>query len=95
MWSCPRRERNRATVPPRASASTAASGWWRTSLPFGTKLRLTYRGRSVIVPVEDREPYIAGRTLDLSEAGAPALGMKEAGTATVCMERLGRNARQR
>jgi len=56
------------------------------SLPFGTKLRLTYRGRSVIVPVEDRGPYIAGRTLDLSEAVARALGTKASGTARICME---------
>jgi len=58
------------------------------SLPFGTKLRLTYRGRSVIVPVQDRGPYIRGRELDLSEAVARALGTKGAGTARVCMERL-------
>lgn len=59
------------------------------SLPFGTKLRLTYRGRSVIVPVQDRGPYIAGRTLDLSEAVARALGTKAVGAARVCMERVG------
>jgi rare lipoprotein A len=59
------------------------------SLPFGTKLRLTYRGRSVIVPVQDRGPYIRGRTLDLSEAVARALGTKAAGAARVCMEKIG------
>src|SRR5690242_7791364 len=44
------------------------------SLPFHTKLRLSYRGRAVTVPVEDRGPYIAGRTLDLSRAVAAKLG---------------------
>lgn len=58
------------------------------SLPFGTKLRLTYRGKSVVVPVGDRGPYIKGRTLDLSSAVAEALGTKAAGVACVKMERL-------
>jgi len=58
------------------------------SLPFGTKLRLTYRGRSVVVPVEDRGPYVAGRTLDLSAAVAERLGTKARGVVTLCMERL-------
>lgn len=58
------------------------------SFPFGTKLRLTYRGRSVVAPVEDRGPFIAGRTLDLSRAVAVSLGTIPAGVATVCMEQL-------
>lgn len=58
------------------------------TLPFGTKLRLTYRGRSVVVPIGDRGPYIKGRTLDLSHAVALALGTIPAGIAKVCMERL-------
>ena len=58
------------------------------SLPFGTKLRLTYHGHSVVVPVGDRGPYIKGRTLDLSHAVAKALGTIPAGVAKVCMERL-------
>lgn len=58
------------------------------SLPFGTRLRLTYRGRSIVVPVEDRGPYIRGRTLDLSKAVAKRLGTIGAGVVTLCMERL-------
>lgn len=58
------------------------------SLPFGTKLRLTYKGRSVVVPVEDRGPYIKGRTLDLAEVVAERLGTKKAGVVSLCMERL-------
>ncbi len=58
------------------------------SLRFGTMLRLTYKGRSVDVPVRDRGPFIAGRTLDVSEAVAKALGMKRAGVVRLCMEVL-------
>lgn len=58
------------------------------SLPFHTRLRLSYRGKSLVVPVEDRGPYIAGRTLDLSKAVASYLGTIPAGVATICMERL-------
>jgi rare lipoprotein A len=58
------------------------------TLPFGTRLRLTYRGRSIVVPVRDRGPFIAGRALDMSEAVAEALGAKQAGVVTLCAQRL-------
>ncbi len=58
------------------------------TLPFGTKLRVTYRGKSVTVRVNDRGPFIAGRTLDLSRGAASKLGMLKAGVAEVCMEVL-------
>jgi len=45
------------------------------SLPFGTKLRVSTGGRSVIVTVNDRGPFIRGRVLDLSKGAARALGM--------------------
>jgi rare lipoprotein A (peptidoglycan hydrolase) len=38
------------------------------TLRCGTMLVLEYRGRTMTVPVIDRGPYIAGRTLDLSNA---------------------------
>jgi rare lipoprotein A (RlpA)-like double-psi beta-barrel protein len=38
------------------------------TLPCGTPVVLEYRGRTMTVPVIDRGPYIAGRTLDLSNA---------------------------
>lgn len=44
------------------------------TLPCGTLLVLSYGGGSVTVPVIDRGPYIAGRTLDLSNATKIALG---------------------
>ena len=53
------------------------------TLPFGTKLRVTYKGRSVMVRVNDRGPFIKGRQLDLSRGAARRLGMLNAGVATV------------
>jgi len=44
------------------------------TLPCGTLLTLTYGARVVTVAVIDRGPYIAGRTLDLSNATKLALG---------------------
>jgi rare lipoprotein A len=45
------------------------------SLPFGTKLRVSSGGRSVVVTVNDRGPFVHGRVLDLSKGAAHALGM--------------------
>jgi rare lipoprotein A len=45
------------------------------SLPFGTKLKVSSGGRSVIVTVNDRGPFVRGRVLDLSKGAARALGM--------------------
>jgi len=44
------------------------------TLRCGTMLVLEYRGRTMTVPVIDRGPYIAGRTLDLSNATRLGLG---------------------
>jgi rare lipoprotein A len=56
------------------NAMTAA----HRSLPFGTKLRVTYKGRSVVVTVNDRGPFIKGRVLDLSTGAARAVGLTSA-----------------
>ena len=58
------------------------------TLPFGTVLRLTNpaNGRSVLVTVTDRGPFVLGRALDVSEAAARELGMIAAGTATLRVE---------
>ena len=55
------------------------------TLPFGTKLRVTNRdnGRSVIVRVNDRGPFVHSRILDLSRGAAKAIGMIGAGTARI------------
>jgi rare lipoprotein A len=52
------------------------------SLPFGTKLRVTHGGRSVVVRVNDRGPFVRGRVLDLSTAAARALGIDGLGQVT-------------
>ena len=44
------------------------------TLPFGTRIALTRGERRVIVVVNDRGPFVAGRDLDLSRAAARALG---------------------
>jgi rare lipoprotein A (peptidoglycan hydrolase) len=49
------------------------SGVAHKTLPCGTMLELEFRGRVVTVPVIDRGPFIAGRTLDLSNATRAAL----------------------
>ena len=56
------------------------------SLPFGTRLRVTHGGRSVVVTVNDRGPFIRGRVLDLSTAAARAVGLTGAGVGRVTAE---------
>lgn len=56
------------------------------SLPFGTRLRVTHGGRSVVVTVNDRGPFIRGRVLDLSTAAARAVGLTSAGVGRVTAE---------
>ena len=56
------------------------------SLPFGTKLRVTHGGSSVVVTVNDRGPFIRGRVLDLSTGAARAIGLTSAGVGRVTAE---------
>ena len=64
------------------NAMTAA----HRSLPFGTKLRVTHRGQSVVVTINDRGPFIKGRVLDLSTGAARAIGLTSAGVGHVTAE---------
>ena len=68
------------------SALTAA----HRKLPFGTKIRVTNlaNGRSIVVRVNDRGPFVKGRILDLSLAAARSIGMVGRGMARVRIERL-------
>jgi rare lipoprotein A len=61
-------------------------------LPFGTRVRVTNtrNGRSVVVRINDRGPFIRGRIIDLSVAAARILGMMGSGVAPVRVEILGR-----
>jgi rare lipoprotein A len=56
------------------------------SLPFGTKLRVTHGGRSVVVTINDRGPFIRGRVLDLSTGAARVIGLTGAGVGRVVAE---------
>ncbi|GIW24288.1 septal ring lytic transglycosylase RlpA family protein [Meiothermus sp.] len=60
------------------------------TLPFHTRVRVTnlHNGRSVVVRINDRGPYIRGRILDLSYAAARALGMYSQGVVQVKVEVL-------
>lgn len=64
----------------------AASRWF----PFGTKLNVINLGnrRNVTVTVIDRGPYVDKRVLDLSVEAAQELGMKRAGLAPVCVQKI-------
>ncbi|MBR0831526.1 septal ring lytic transglycosylase RlpA family protein [Bradyrhizobium manausense] len=55
-------------------------------LPFGTKLRVSRGGRSVVVTVNDRGPFVRGRVLDLALAPARELGLVGPGIAHVDVE---------
>ena len=55
------------------------------SLPFGTKLKVIRKdnGKSVVVRVNDRGPYVDGRILDLSAAAGKKIGLDKIGHAEV------------
>jgi rare lipoprotein A len=60
------------------------------TLPFGTLVRVTneHTGRSVVVRINDRGPFIRGRVIDLMPAAARAIGCD--GLARVTLEVVGR-----
>jgi rare lipoprotein A len=60
------------------------------TLPMGTRLRITNltNGRSVVVTVNDRGPFIRARVVDLSYAAARRIGLIGSGTAAVQLEVL-------
>lgn len=63
------------------NAMTAAN----RTLPFGTKLRVTdlQNGKSVVVTINDRGPFVGGRIIDLSRAAAETIGLTGQGVARV------------
>ncbi len=78
----------------------ASGGWFNPnaltaahkSLPFGTRVRVTNlrNGRSVVVRINDRGPYIRGRIIDLSRRAAQVVGMTGAGVVPVRVQIIGR-----
>ena len=71
----------------------ASGGWFNPNaltaahktLPFGTRVKVTNlrNGRSVVVRINDRGPYIRGRIIDLSRRAAGVVGMQRAGVVPV------------
>ena len=55
------------------------------SLPFGTRVRVDNlkNGRSVVVRINDRGPFVRGRVIDVTRGAAEKLGMIHSGTAKV------------
>lgn len=68
------------------NAAVAAS----KTLPLGTTVKVTnlQNGRSAIVLIEDRGPYVAGRVVDLAPQVARRLGMKIRGVVPVAVTPL-------
>jgi rare lipoprotein A len=76
-----------------ANGEVAAAGGLTAahrSLPFGTLVKVTNTGtgRSVVVRINDRGPFVRGRVIDLTPAGARALGFS--GLAPVTLSIVGK-----
>jgi len=84
------RHQGRATASGEAFDMTKLTAAHRT-MPFGTRLRVTNveNGRSVVVRVNDRGPWVDDRVLDVSLAAARALGMTGDGVTKVEIVVLG------
>ena len=60
------------------------------TLPFGTKVRVTnlWNGRSAVIRINDRGPFIDHRVIDLGHGAASELGLTASGIAQVKLEVL-------
>lgn len=60
------------------------------TLPFGTRVKVVNldNGRSAILRIVDRGPFIRGRVIDVSPVAASALGFRQAGLAHVRIDRV-------
>ena len=58
------------------------------TLPLGTKVRVTNlsNGKSIVVRINDRGPFKAGRVIDLSEAAAQHIAMTGSGLVRVAID---------
>jgi rare lipoprotein A len=61
------------------------------SLPFGTQVRVDNlrNGRSVVVRINDRGPFVGGRVIDVTRGAAVQLGMIGTGVARVKLTVVG------
>lgn len=59
-------------------------------LPFGTKLKITDQatGKSAIVRINDRGPYVSGRILDLSYGAFAAITSPSRGVTKICIAQI-------
>ncbi|MCP4185098.1 MAG: septal ring lytic transglycosylase RlpA family protein [Hyphomicrobiales bacterium] len=78
----------------RASPNTMTAA--HRTLDFGTKIRVTNirNGRSVILCVNDRGPFIKGRIVDVTKIAARKLGFENAGWTNVRIDVIGRKSRR-
>ena len=60
------------------------------TLPFGTKVRVTnlWNGRSAVIRINDRGPFVDHRVIDLGHGAASTLGLISSGIAQVKLEVL-------
>jgi rare lipoprotein A len=88
-------------TPLTALAESGQASWYSSgggytaahrTLPFGTRVRVTHRrtGRSVVVTINDRGPFIRGRVIDLSPAAASAIGIRSSGVGPVSLQVVSR-----
>lgn len=68
------------------SAMTAA----HRSMRFGSKVLVTNKrnGRSVVVRINDRGPFVKGRIIDVSKAAAHKLGFVSSGHTNICIQKI-------
>ena len=66
------------------------------SLPMGSRVKVLnlHNGRSVILRIMDRGPFIRGRVIDVSTAAAEALGFRDAGLAHVKIDAVSPETRE-
>jgi peptidoglycan lytic transglycosylase len=57
------------------------------TLPFGTKVRVTHSrtGKSVVVTITDRGPFVRGRVIDLTPAAARSIGVSGLAPVTIAV----------
>ena len=55
------------------------------TLPFGTKVKVKRKSKTVTVRINDRGPFVKGRIIDLSKEAASRLGLISKGVGHVCL----------
>ena len=57
------------------------------TLPFGSQVKVTNErtGKSVVVRINDRGPFVGGRVIDLSQAAAHAVGISGVGKVSLAL----------